>query len=157
MADLQLVNGVQISWGSLKFKLDGTPYWGITSVAYGDAMEVAKSYGIGRHMGPRGRSAGKYTPDPLVLSVATATAEEIRAQLAQQSPSGNSFGRPIVPAVLQYVELDETPITVEFEQVRLVKCSVSHQEGAETLNEDLEFDVMRLRRNARVLWDDRKG
>lgn len=157
MSDAQYVNGLQLSWGSLKLKIDGEPYTGVSSVGYADALEVSYSYGMGRHHAPRGRSAGKYTPDPLTMTVSKATAQAIRDQLAALSPSGTSYGRAVVPIVLQYIEPDDTDITVEFDDCRLVKCTASNEESADALNEDLEFSVMRIRRNGTALYDESEG
>lgn len=157
MADSTRVNGNQISWSSLIFKIDGESYTGITSIGYADAIETAKAYGMGRHHAPRGRSAGKYTPEPLTLTCWKSTAQAIREQLAARSPSGTSYGRAVVPITLQYVETDDSTVTVEFDEARLVKCTSSNEEGPDGLAEDLEFDVMLIRRNGLVLFDESQG
>lgn len=154
MADSVRINGNQISWSSCKLTIDGEIYTGITSIGYADALEVSKSYGMGRSHAPRGRSAGKYTPDPLTMRAWKSTAQAIREQLAALSPSGTSYGRPEVTIVLQYVEPDDAVITVEFDGARLVKCTSSNEEGPDGLAEDLEWDVMAIRRNGLTLFDE---
>lgn len=154
MADSARINGLQISWSSLIFKIDGEEYTGITSIGYADALETSLAYGMGRHHAPRGRSAGKYTPDPLTVTCWKSTAQAIREQLAALSPSGTSYGRAVVPIVLQYVEPDDSVVTVEFEECRLTKCTSSNEEGPDNLSEDLEFSVLRIRRNGLALFDE---
>lgn len=157
MADAVRINGLQISWSSAKLTINGESYTGITSIGYADSLEVTKAYGMGRHHGPRGRSAGKYSAEPLTMRAWKSTAQAIRDQLAALSPSGTSYGRAVVPIVLQYIEPDDAVITVEFEECRLVKCTSSNEEGADALAEDLEWDVMRIRRNGLVLFDESEG
>lgn len=157
MADSVRINGNQISWSSAKLTINGERYTGIASISYADALEVSKAYGMGRSHAPRGRSAGKYTPDPLTMRAWKSTAQAIREQLAALSPSGTSYGRVAVPIVLQYVEPDDAVITVEFDAARLVKCTASNEEGADNLAEDLEWDVMLIRRNGLVLFDESEG
>jgi hypothetical protein len=154
MADTARVNGLQISWSSLVFKIDGEEYTGITKIGYADGLETSLAYGMGRHHAPRGRSAGKYTPEPLTITCWKSTAQAIREQLAALSPSGTSYGRAVVPISLQYVEPDDSVITVEFEECRYTKGTASNEEGPDNLSEDLEFSVLRIRRNGLVLFDE---
>jgi hypothetical protein len=156
MADQVRVNGNQISWSSAKLTIDGETFYGVTSIGYADSLEVAKAYGMGRHHAPRGRSAGKYSTEPLTMTMWKSSAQELRAFLAARSPTG-SYGRAVVPIVLQYIEEDDSTITVEFEECRYVKATASNEEGAEALKEDVEFDVMLIRRNGLTLFDESQG
>jgi hypothetical protein len=156
MADATRINGKQISWPSLKLTIGGESFTGVTSIGYADSLEVVKAYGMGRSHGPRGRSAGKYSVEPLTMTVWASTAQAIRALLAEQSPTG-AIGGAVVPIVLQYVEPDDTTITVEFEDARYTKATIANEEGADALSEDLEFDVMRIRRNGLTLFDESEG
>lgn len=157
MADSVRINGVQISWSSCKLTIDGESYTGITSIGYADALDVSKGYGMGRHHAPRGRGAGKYTTEALTMRAWKSTAQAIREQLAKKSPSGTSYGRVEVPIVLQYIEPDDAVITVEFDRARFVKPSSSNEEGPDPLAEDIEWDVMSIRRNGLVLFDESEG
>jgi hypothetical protein len=160
MADQRRINGVQISWSSCKLTIDGESIFGFISISFKDALEVSYAYGAGRDHGPRGRSAGKYTPDPVVISMWASTAQEVRrmlSQRAQQQGRGNSYGKAVVPIVLQYIEADDSTMTIEFEECRYLSASTSNEEGADALKEDVEFSPMRLRRNGLVLFDESEG
>ncbi len=157
MSDSIRINGVQHSWSSTKLKIDGEPFYGITAINYGDALEVVKGYGMGRHHGPRGRSAGKYTVEPIAVKMFKSSAQALREQLAAKSPSGTSYGRTVFQMVLQFVEPDDSTITVEFEDCRWTKDSSTNEEGPDPLQEETEFDCMRIRRNGLVLYDDSEG
>lgn len=146
------INGVQISWPSAKIKIDGAPYRGITSVDYADGVEKTYAYGMGRHHAPRGRTLGKYTPELLVITCWTSTAETIRKGLAQKA-GGRGISSVSVPIVLQFIEKDDAIITIEALDSTLVKNEASNEEGPDALAEKLSFMPMRLLRNGVALYD----
>lgn len=155
MADELRINGVSHSWGSCKFTLDGENYTGITSIAYGDVVEVEKGYGMGKAQKPRARSRGKYTPDNVVIKAQRSTAQEIRDQLYEASGRrGTTLAE--VPIVLQFIEDEETPITIEFEACRLVSDKASDEEGPAILTDDLEFDTMAIYRNGIPMFEENR-
>lgn len=152
MSDDIRVNGNQHSWGSITLKIGEERFTGITSVSYGDARERVKAYGMGRAQAPRGRSRGKYTTDPVVITCHKSTAQIIRQKLADEG-GGDSYGDTEVQIVVEYFEQDDEPITVEIEDCVYVKSTSSEQEGADALTEDIEFDCMLIRRNGLTLFD----
>lgn len=154
MSDSVRINGVQFSYSSASLKVNGETYTGWTAIAYGDALEVVKGYGAGRHHAPRGRSAGKYVPEPVRLTVWKSTGRELRAQIAQLSPTGTAIGRAEFPMVLTYAEDGEGPHTVEFDRCRYVKTSATTEESADPLKEEIEIDVMSIRRDGLTLYDE---
>lgn len=154
MADQIRVNGNLLSWGSIKVKVDGDVFHGFTAIKYGDARERVKAYGMGRHHAPRGRSRGKYSTEPVVLTGPKSTMQELRAALAAKSSTGTSYGDVTFQVVAQYFETDETPITVEIEDCTWAKNTSSEEESADPLSEDVELDCMRIRRNGLVLFDE---
>lgn len=153
MSDALRVNGNQLDWGSGKFKIDGALYSGVTAIEYSDGLEVGLAYGMGRHHGPRGRTAGKYTPEPLVVTCWESTAKSIRDDLALKAPDGRSFGRVVVPITVQYIEADDAIVTVDAQECRLVKIETSHEEGPEGLQKKLTFSVMRYVYDGLTLYD----
>lgn len=155
--DAARVNGNLIDWGSLKFKMDGTPYSGITGIEYADGRERAYAHGIGRHRTPRGRTAGKYQPEPLVVTCWSSTAKAIRADLAAKASDKKSYGNVEVPIIVQYIEPDDAEITVEAIGCVLVKDESSDEEGPEGLNVKLTFSPMRLIRDGLSLFDQTEG
>jgi len=150
MSDQVRINGVAHSWGSTEFKIDAELYEGITSISYSDKLEVAKGYGMGKDQKPRARSGGKYTVEPLVIKCQSSTAEAIREQMANLG-DGVSYGEASAPIVLQYLEENDTPIVVEFDEARLVGDNSSDEEGGDLIMVELTFDVMGIARNGRTL------
>lgn len=157
MSDEARINGLQISWASLRLKIRGELYSGITSIDYADSRERAYTYGMGRHHAPRGRTAGKYTVEPMVMTVYPSTAKAIIEDLAGQAEAGRGYGSVSVPIVLQYIEQDDAVITVEFEDCALTKVENSHEEGPEGLNGKLTWMPMRILRDGLALFDSEAG
>lgn len=157
MADQIRVNGNMLSWGSISIKLDGERFHGFTKVNYADSRERVKAYGMGRHHAPRGRSRGKYSTDPVVIGGPKGSVQELRQALAARSIDGRSYGDVEFDVVVQYVESDDTPITVEIERCVWTKNTEQHEEGPDPLNEDFECDAHLIRRNGLVLFDESQG
>lgn len=157
MADQIEVNGNQLSWGSITVKLDGEVFTGFTKIAYGDSRERVKAYGMGRHHAPRGRSRGKYSTDPVQITGWKGSVQTLRDALAAKSSDGASYGDVEFEVVVQFVEADETPMTVELNRCVVTKDASSHEEGADPLQEELELDTMRILRNGKTLFDGSQG
>jgi hypothetical protein len=157
MSDQVEINGNLHSWGSISVKFGGDRFFGFKSIKYGDARERVKGYGMGRQHGPRGRSRGKYTTEPVVLAGHPSSIQELREALAAASQDGVSYGDVEFDIVVQYVEPGEVPITVEIERCAWAKNSTSNEEGPDPLTEEIEIDCFRIRRNGTVLWDASEG
>lgn len=151
------VNGNVLSWGSLKFKAGGALYVGFNSISFGDKLEMAILYGMGVHQAPRGRSRGKYSVDPIKVGGPPSSLQLLREQLAALSISGTSYGSVEFEGTLQFVERDETPITVEFNRCRWAANASNHEENPDPLKEEFELSCMAIRRNGLVLFDDSEG
>ena len=157
MADLKRVNGNQISWGSAVAKVDGDRYHGFTEVSFGDKRERAYTWGMGKHQAPRGRSRGKYTPEPVKIKGPVASIEALCSALAAKSSTGTSYGDTEFQFTVQFSESDELPLTIEIERCVVVSRVASHSEGSEALQEELELSCMKVRRNGNVLFDESDG
>lgn len=157
MSDQIRVNGNQHSWGSIVVKLADERVYGFTSIKYSDSRERVKAYGMGRHHAPRGRSRGKYEVDAVSLTGWKGSVQSLRERLASLAPDGRSYGDVVFQIVVQYIESDDTPITVELEDCVWVKNTTSNEEGPDPLSEEIEIDCMRIRRNGMVLFDESEG
>lgn len=160
MSDQIRINGKMHSWASLKLKAANEVYSGFNSISFGDKRERVKGYGMGRHHAPRGRSAGKYTPEPVKVAGPTGSCEAFRQMLAKLAPDGVSIGDVEFEIQLQYVETlgsSEVPINVVMERCVLSGDTASHEENPDPLKEELEFDTMRIRRNGLTMFDSSEG
>ena len=158
MADKLRVNGNIVSWGSVVCKIDGERFSGFTAVSYADKRERVKAYGMGKHHAPRGRSRGKYSTDPVKLKGPKSTFQAMRDKLAALSADGVSYGDVEFPITLQYVETDDgESMIVELEQAVWMSNNSGEEESPDPLQEECEFDIMRIRRNDKVLFDASEG
>lgn len=153
MADDVRINGHQHSWGSTKLKKDGEEYTGVTSIDYGDKLESVLAYGTGKAHGPRGRSSGKYTPDPLVLVMWKASAQRLRAELSKKSRSGKSYGKVISQWTLQFIEEGDDPITIDFQDCKWAENKATDEENPDPLKDTVTLQPMRILRNGLALFE----
>lgn len=157
MADQVRINGNLYSWSSVKFLIDGDPYTGITSITYADKRERAYGYGMGRHHAPHGRSAGKYTPDPVKVTMWRGAAQAARTALAALALDQISYGNVRFVASVQYIEIGEVPINVTIEGCVWTANSATDEESPDPLKEEVELNPMLIRRNGLVLFDSTEG
>ena len=153
MADAIRVNGNQLSWGSIRLVLDIETFTGFTAISYADKRERVKAWGMGRHQAPRGRSSGKYTPDPVKLTGWKDSVQAFIAGLAQRAPDQTSYGNVEFTISVLYSELPLPPTQVLITGCVIVGQSSSEEEGADPLKEELEIDCMAIRRNGLTLFD----
>lgn len=156
MSDAIRINGAMTSWSSTSLKIAGEPFYGITSISYGDKRTRSKAYGMGRHHAPRGRSAGKYETDNVKIKGPKATIQAIRDFYASKAEDGASYGTPELDWILQFVEGDEQQ-TIELEKLCFAEDTSSNEEGADALQEEVGFDCMSIRRNGLTLFDNSDG
>ena len=158
MSDEIRVNGNQHSWGSITIKVAESRFTGFTSISFGDSRERVKAYGMGRHQAPRGRSRGKYVPDPVAITGWKASVQTLRDQLALFAADGRSYGDVQFEVVVQYFEFGtDRPVTVEIRECVWSKNATSDEEGPDPLKEDFELDCMRILRNGKTLYDSIEG
>lgn len=157
MADEIRVNGNQHSWGSITVKVNEERFFGFTAIGFSDSRERVKAFGMGRHHAPRGRSRGKYDVEPVSLTGWKGSMQQLRKALADAGSNAETYGDTIFQIVVQYVEADDTPITVELEDCVWTKNTTSDEEGPDPLKEEAEIDCMRIRRNGLVLFDPSDG
>src|ERR1044072_2579983 len=145
MADSIRVNNNMYSWGSLIFRVAGERYSGFTGITFADKRERVKGYSMARHHAPYGRSSGKYSVDPVKVTGWTASVQALRQAIAALSPDGLSYGDVQFQGLLQYIEPDETEITVEFDRLVWSSNSASVEEAPDPLKEEFELDAMFIR------------
>jgi len=151
------VNGNVMSWGSIKVKIGGDTFYGLTAIEYEDARERALFYGMGRSHAPKGKTRGKYTPSPCSITGKKATIQAMRDKLAALSTSGTSYGDVEFEVTAEYVDTGEQPMLVALEQCSWTKNSSSEEENPDPLSEKIELLPLRIRRNGTVLFDESEG
>jgi hypothetical protein len=150
-------NGNAISWGSIKLRIAGNPYYGFKNLKLSEKLERVLGYGMGAHHGPRVRSKGKYTPNLCGLTGFKRSVQQAREDLAAQSPSGQSYGNVEFDVIAQFVEVGGDPIVIELLRCTWTENSEDNDESPDPLTEDFQFQPMRIKRNGFVLYDDEDG
>lgn len=152
-SDPIIVNNNQISWGSIKLKLNQDLFTGFTAISFSDKRERVKAYGMGRSHAPRGRSRGKYTVEPVKLTGWKSSVQIFRQALAAQASDGLSYGDVEFQILVQYIDTGENEIDVEIDRCVWMTNTTSDEENPDPLKEEVEFDAMLIRRNGLVLFD----
>lgn len=150
MANEVRINGNTLSWGSVICRVNGQPQNWPTSISYAEKRERGVVYGMGRHHAPRGRTSGKYSVENPKMKGPRSDVQGFLEYLAQLA-DGSSYGDARFDVVLQYVEEGQS-VTVEIEDCRIVGVSSSDDEGTEALQDEVEIQAMRLRRNGKSLY-----
>lgn len=152
MADSIRVNGVEYDYGSIILKIDGEVFHGFTELNYSHKRTHSKTYGMGRHRSPRGRTSGRYEADNTKLKGPLESWDAVRKYLASKSESGKSYGNIPFQIVAQYLEGDRE-ITDELEDNVITSEASSHSEGPDGLQEEVELDTFRIWKNGMCLWE----
>ncbi len=152
MSDEVRVNGNQLSWGSITLKIDQAKYFGFTAISFGDKRERTYAFGINRSQAPRGRSRGKYTPEPVALTGWKGSVQQVLQALADAG-GGASYGDYEFQIVVEYFEENDEQITVELDDCVVTGVTASEEEGPDPLKTELEISCMRVRRNGLTLYD----
>lgn len=155
MSDRVRINGIAHSWGSVKLRISGERFFGVTSISYGDKITTSFGYGMGAAHRPRSQSRGKYEPSEISMKVETATAQLIRNMMANRG-NGVSYGIAQVPIVLQYLEPSDLPVTIKFDKCRLVEDTSSDEEGSDVMTVELKWTTFGVTRNGKTLYEKRR-
>jgi hypothetical protein len=157
MPDAIRINGNLYSYGSVRVKIDGEPFTGLTTIDYGDKLVMAKGYGLGVAQGARGRTRGRYETDEVKLTAYRDSAQALIASLSLRSSNGLSYGAVTFQMILQYIELGNVPINVVIDRCRISGVTDSNSEGSEALMTDFSIDCMAILRNGKTLFDSSRG
>lgn len=152
MSDKIRINGKQLSWGSIIFKIDGDPWHGFTKLNYSHSREREFAFGMAHDRGPRGRSRGKYTPDNVTLGGPKGSMQDLRNYLMSQAADGKSYGDVEFEIFASWFEDDDTECDVLIEGCVIVKETASHEEGTDVLEEELEIQPLRVTINGGNLY-----
>ena len=151
--DRERILGNALSWASWILKVNGHEFHGVQKVEVGQKRERAKVWGTGRARRPRGRTGGKYSASAK-LTVYRGSMNDLLNFLASQAADGISYGNVEFLLVGQQVETDETPSVVE-----VFGCLIADENFSDTddsidpSKDDLELDVMEIRKNGKTLYD----
>lgn len=149
-ADDVRINSFAHAWASTKITIDDEQYVGISKISWDHAVEEGLVHGQGGT--PLGRTRGQYVPGTVSITMRKSSAIALKNNLAAKSSDGKTFGEVIFPIVVQYLEPDDTPITTELLQCRLLKSSTANEKGVDATAEELELSTMDIVENGKRLF-----
>lgn len=147
------VNNSLYSWSSSILIIGVEPFTLVTKLEFGEKRERVYGWGMGRHHAPIGRSAGKYTPDPVKMTIYAHAEKELLTLLGLLSGTGLSYGNAIVPIRLQLVEPDLTPLTYTLDRCCISEIGNAYEESPENIMVDVTWSTMGVYRNKRTMFD----
>lgn len=124
------VNGFEYSFASIEINIDGTRYYGATSITYDDSLTPGRAKGTSTL--PVGSTAGEWDGSASI-EFNRRDADALIAGL------GNGFGRVVFPIVVQYAEDGMPVVTDELPRVRISKASHSNSTGSDASK--VSFDL----------------
>lgn len=146
-----LINRVTYDFSSCRLNVFGLRRVGFTQMDYADKLE--RGEGRGASQVALASSDGKYTTDPLKITLHKTSGEELRQHIASQSRTGNSLGDVEGVVVLQFVHPRLGVQTVTCKHCKVTNPGTSsHGEGPDPLTEDWEFYVRLIDRNGITLY-----
>jgi len=161
MSDQIIVNGNTYSWGSIVLRFGGDPFTGVTGISFGDKLERAKAIGMGKARPPRGRTAGKYTVEPVKITMFKGSAQILREALAEAASDGRTYSSVLINITVQYNEAEsgsnEVPILIQLLDCTVASDLSSNEEGPDPSKDEVELDCMRIIRNNVTLYDSSLG
>lgn len=155
--DYVRINGLQLSWTDVESKIDGDYFHGYSAISFGDKLEKENAWGAGKSGAPRGQSKGKYSTDPIKVSLWKGSGNLLRARLSQKSYTGKSYGDILFYWSISFVNPHEGPQFVELFECRWLVDTSSHDESAAPLKDEAEFSCQWIKRNGRTLFDNWDG
>jgi len=147
------VNGSALSWGSFVIKLDGDELRGFTSISYTHKRTRTKGYGTGPSHAPTRRSKGKYEVENVKLKGYKSSMQALRNKLAEVAGS-SSYGDTEFEVLIQGVEANEEPITVQLNRCTWAGTSGALEEGPDLVTEEVDIDCMGVVENGLTLHDE---
>lgn len=151
-ADDIRINGFTHSWASTKVTIDSEQYAGLSKISWDHAIEEGTVRGQGG--APLGRTRGQYAPGTVAVTLRKSSALELKKRLAAKSPDGKTFGSVTFPIVVQYLEPDDTPITVELNRCRVLKSTTANEQGPDATADELEISCLEVVENGVRLFSD---
>lgn len=151
--DRERILGNGFSWASGRIMVKGQEWHGTMKLSVGQKRERAKIWGTGRARRPRGRTGGKYSAS-CKLTVARDSMQSFLDFLASFADDGISYGNVEFDILYQQVESDLTPVTVEvFGCVMADENFDDDGDSIDPSKDDIELDVMEVRKNGKTLYD----
>lgn len=148
--DAAYVNNAALSWSSYVIKVDGVRLNGFFGITYSHKRTRTKGYSLGKDHAPTRRSKGKYEVELVKLKGYASSMQALRTSLAGAGGS-TSYGDQEFEILIQGVEGEETPITIEINRCVYAGTAGSLEEGPDLITEEIDIDCMSIKENGLTL------
>lgn len=138
------------SWESCIFKVDEAPFEGLTSVKLSQKRERKLVYGMKRNGKPIGKTAGKYIPGLITISMLRDSYEIMTSFMSLKGLG--SYGDAECSLFVQYVEPLSPPITIIGSGCTIEEETDDNKEGVDELTTEVSFLPTSITRNGKALW-----
>lgn len=147
-----LINRETYDFSDARFSIFGLKRVGVTSIDYSDKLERGEARGASQVA--LGVSKGKYTTDPVKVTLHRSSGEELRQHIAQLSRTGRSLGGVTGTIFFQFVHETLGTQTIVCKGCKVnVAGTGSAKEGSDPLTEDWEFYTRAISRNGITLYE----
>lgn len=150
MEEKRYFNGRAIDFGSLIVKIDGED-WNVVGVTFDETRARTKGYSNDSRRAPVARTAGRYTPGDLKVSMRQQTAERFRVYMANKAGS-DSFGDGEAEISAIISEPGQPVLNNVFRQCVIAGESDPIEDGEDELKVEFTLDHMGRTINGRHLW-----
>jgi hypothetical protein len=147
-------DGTSYSRASVRFIFIDEIVQFVGEVSSSHKLETALGYGMNLAQGPIVQSAGKYVPGGLKVKGFKGGVQKMREKVAAMSPSGTSYGAPMFPVLIQYIDANESPIDEEFRNCKWEEESSTVTDSPDCLQDELSFTFWTKKTNGLSLHND---
>lgn len=156
MTDLIRISNDILSWHSQLLKIDGIPFNGFTALNHGEKRERTIVHAGRRDGRPVGKTAGKYSANPIALTMLRDSADKLTTYLTAKGLG--SYGDAEFVLFMQAIEAKAGAlITVVATGCTIDSINEPSQEGIDPLLTEFEIGAMELTKNGKRLWSVVRG
>jgi len=146
------INGVAYNYANITVKIDGTPYYAITSITYGDGKETFVGYGLTGGFAPTHTTVGKYATEDSKITFRTDEWKALQDQAAALS-GGESYGdeRFKYPIIISLDDPDLGNYQVDLIDNFIKASTATYDQSVDALVEEVTFFTRLIKRNGYTL------
>lgn len=144
MANFPLIRGHKYSYSSIELSLvragqKAEIFVDVSAINYGDSLEDEYLYGT--NQAPLGRTAGRYNPGEVTLTMGKKSFSELQASI------GDGWLGAILDIIVKFSEPDEGLVTDEIIGAKITGVSNAHASGPEALMVEVTLKPMLIKQN----------
>lgn len=142
-----LIRGHKYSFSSIELSVvragaKAEIFVNVSEIAYNDSLEDELIYGT--NQAPLGRTAGKYNPGDVTLTIGKADFSKLQSDL------GDGWLGSVLDIVVKYSESEEGIVTDEIIGAKIMGAQNQHASGAEGLQVQVTLKPMLIKHNGKT-------